>query len=381
MKSPSLKKQSNPFSALRAQRANMDPRLQHRERFISKEHFPATEGKNETGYQLWITPFALDALQSIPGAQVKVEIKRTIVSLSALPRALTHLQNRHVINIYKAPVGRHLIQYAINNGRVTVYDIDFNDKTLSQKNKKELPKLYHVKKTPGGWTTRGLTESKAVTTRLAAINGQSNNLKKATWLMAEHLQYHHGKAFNEYTLFHNPTEGGLRDTWESMRDKMHKTTEVSMAFSRVLKNVQSSGQPVNWIAHSQGAIIFCESTRILLNKGMKKLDKNSVIFDAGAASRRKTDQLMKNVGIRSKHNSAPNDFVHQIAGGNAASIGQVLASALHLPRLFFGTTESSAHTLAYKGKYNRAASLKYGVKQPGLVKKSINALATRFWNY
>lgn len=374
-----LNKPGSHYPDIRAQRKNMDPRLQNRERFVSKEHFPDSNGINQTGYQLWITPYAQDAIQFIP-ANVRWEVINGIARLSALPRALTHLQNRQVINVYKAPIGRYLIHYAINNGRVTVYDIDFNENLLAGKNKLEQPALYHVKKTPGGWTTSGLSEAAQVTTLYAAVNGQSNNLKKATWLMAEHLEYHHGKTFTEFTLFHNPTQGGLSDTWESLRDKLHKTTDVSFAFSAVLKSVQEGQQTVNWVAHSQGAIIFCEAARVLMKQGVNKLDKNKVIFDGGANNKAKTDPLMAKLGIESRHNSAPNDLVHHIAGGNAASLGQVLASAVHFTRIGYGTTESSSHTMAYKGDEQRRRSLQFGVKNPGIIKQGINTLAVKFWN-
>lgn len=97
--STSLNKQGSNYSDIRAQRKSMDPRLQNRHRFVSKEHFPDSNGINQAGYQLWITPFAMDALKYVQIEQVKVDIKRKIVSLASLPRALTHLQNRRVINV------------------------------------------------------------------------------------------------------------------------------------------------------------------------------------------------------------------------------------------------------------------------------------------
>ncbi|MCP4432126.1 MAG: hypothetical protein GY806_14205 [Gammaproteobacteria bacterium] len=52
------------------------------ERFVSKDCFPATEGKNQSGYQLWITPFAVSALNVIDNRQIKFEIERKVASLS-----------------------------------------------------------------------------------------------------------------------------------------------------------------------------------------------------------------------------------------------------------------------------------------------------------
>ena len=126
MNSP-LNKPGSHYPEIRAQRKNMDPRLQHRERFVSIEHFPNSNGINQRGYQLWITPYALDAIQFIP-ADVRLEILHGIAGLSSLPRALTHLQNRRETNIYKAPVGRYLIHYAINNGLAGTASSKGNDR-------------------------------------------------------------------------------------------------------------------------------------------------------------------------------------------------------------------------------------------------------------
>ena len=104
-----------------------------------------------------------------------------------------------------------------------------------------------------------------------------------------------------------------------------------------------------------------------------------MIFDGGANNKAKTDPLMAKLGIACKHNSAPNDLVHHIAGGNAAGMGQMLASAVHFTRIGYGTTESSSHTLTYKGDEQRKRSLKYGAKNPGLIKQGINKLAIKFW--
>ena len=54
----------NPRDLLHKNRAT-DPRLRKANRFVSKAQFPANGGINAAGYQLWITPFAQDALESI----------------------------------------------------------------------------------------------------------------------------------------------------------------------------------------------------------------------------------------------------------------------------------------------------------------------------
>ena len=78
--------------------------------------------------------------------------------------------------------------------------------------------------------------------------------------MAEHSQYQHGNTFNEFTLFHNPTEGALKDTWESFIDKMHRTTDISLAFSTVLKNTQDSNHETSSRqCYALTKIFFCNN--------------------------------------------------------------------------------------------------------------------------
>src|SRR5690606_7095462 len=137
------------------------------------------------------------------------------------------------VSTYKLENGAYRIDYRIANGEVLVYNIQLVDRVQSQRDRLEKPALYHVKRNNQGvWQVSNKVNN--VSTSHAAVNGQSNNLTKATWLMGAHLEYEF-KSLQEYTLFHNPSVGGIGDTWESLRDKLGFTTGVTRQFAKVLK--------------------------------------------------------------------------------------------------------------------------------------------------
>src|SRR5690625_8049870 len=79
--------------------------------------------------------------------------------------------------------------------------------------------------------------------------------------MSRQLEFAFGRDLKEYTLFHNPSVGGLGDTWESVRDKLGFTTPVTREFARLLSQTQAAGNETRWVAHSQGGLILTEAVR------------------------------------------------------------------------------------------------------------------------
>src|SRR5690606_34323574 len=143
--------------------------------------------------------------------------------------------------------GFYRADYRIANGQVIVYNIQPVDRIQKQRNRMERVALYKVKRNSQGvWEVGSKIEK--IDTPHAAVNGQLNNLARATWLMGAHLDHAFGH-LNEYTLFHNPSEGFADDTWESFRDKIGITTPTTREFAKVLLDTQHSGQAVKWVAH------------------------------------------------------------------------------------------------------------------------------------
>ena len=145
-------------------------------------------------------------------------------------------------------------------------------------------------------------------------------------------------------LAHNPTEGFLRDTFESARDKLGWTTAASKQFADIQASVD---HPMSWVARSQGGIIFSEATRYNIKRGVTSLSNLRVAFHNGGNNKWVTDGYLARTGIRlhgQGYYDNPNDFVPQILGlrglSNPANMGRAIWS---FPRLF---GPNSPHTNA-----------------------------------
>ncbi len=93
------------------------------------------------------------------------------------------------------------------------------------------------------------------------IQPSYHDLERAKDLMASHIQFAYKKDLQEFTLFHDPSDGGILDTYESSLDKKGKTTSVTKEFSDVLNNLQFARNDVRWVGYSQGGIIFTKAFR------------------------------------------------------------------------------------------------------------------------
>ncbi|MCW8901456.1 MAG: hypothetical protein OQK95_12355, partial [Gammaproteobacteria bacterium] len=199
----------------------------------------------------------------------------------------------------------------------------------------------------------------------AAVNGMLNNLNKATWLMGAHLDFEFGKgSMKEYTLFHNPSEGGGSDFWESVVDKLGFTTDVTKRFSKVLQDSQKKGKEIKWVAHSQGGAIFAEGVRYFLNgnsswaiaggfNGIFKekeeidLSNHKVAFHGNANNNFRSSFLFDRAGIEVLAIRANDyDLVPNIAGLNTLNPRKFLGSAVYWNHVFYGSVQQSPHTLS-----------------------------------
>lgn len=254
------------------------------------------------------------------------------------------------------------VDYRIANGEVMVYNIQLIDKLRLQRDRLEKPALYRVARNNQGiWHVSGKVDK--VTTTYAAVNGQSNNLTKATWLMASHLEYEF-KQLQEYTLFHNPSVGVGGDTWESFRDKMGFTTAVTRKFSKVLAVTQEQGSSTQWVVHSQGGAIFAEGVRYLLNgssssalhklqlNGIRNpekgslLDKHSVAFHGNANNNLRSKLLLNRAGIKVLAIRANDyDVVPNFFGVNTLNPRKLIGSVVYANHASSGSVAQSPHTL------------------------------------
>src|SRR5690625_5448319 len=84
--------------------------------------------------------------------------------------------------------------------------------------------------------------------------------------MGRHVEAAFGRELKEYTLFHNPSVG-FGDLWDSVRYKFGITTPVTRKFASLLSSTQAAGNETQWVAHSEGGIVFAEAGGFLLTVG------------------------------------------------------------------------------------------------------------------
>ncbi len=239
-------------------------------------------------------------------------LERALSSLRSNPRNPSARRLKNSLVTHSTEFETYRLDYQIHSGQVIIFNIQLVDRFQKIRDGIEKPSLYKIKKTSGVWSVVGKTEE--VTTRYAAVNGQSNNLAKARWLMGAHLDFEFGKEVNEFTLFHNPSVGGAGDTWESIQDKFGFTTPVTKKFAKIISETQKQGNETTWLGHSQGGVIISEGVRYLLNhesswslnklslnginntKKGKLLDKQSVVLHGNANNNWRSGRLFKRAG-------------------------------------------------------------------------------------
>jgi hypothetical protein len=205
-----------------------------------------------------------------------------IIDLTYNPSPLGHKRHwrnawlRFIKSRYPFPGYHYMIEYEVqSNGHIAVTEIYF-DKSLygsQEPASQERNMLYNVQRGNGIRYDRPMGRQETeelgdawrlekpvpqITTRHAAVNGMQNPLNKAAWLMGIHLDNAYRTASpKEYTLFHNPSEGGAIDLLECLWDKPAiNVSHNGRHLAAVLHQRQKSGEQTDWVVHSQGAIIF-----------------------------------------------------------------------------------------------------------------------------
>lgn len=352
-------------------------------------------GAANAGYAVVLTGYAHFVLLQEQRTGTSAYLDKLLVGLRSVPRPLSAKVLKGSVSTFSNENDFYRIDYRVANGQVMVYNIQPVDRLQKQRDRMEQVALYRVKRNGQGVWQAGVKVT-SVTTAYAAVNGQSNNLTKATWLMGAHLEYEF-KNLQEYTLFHNPSEGGGWDAWESFRDKMGLTTPTTRTFAKVLADTQGKGNSTQWVAHSQGGIIFAEGVRYLLNgssswalnrlflNGIRNpdkatlLDKHRVAFHGNANNNLRSKPLFKRAGVE-VISIRTNDFdlVPNIAGMNTLNPWKVLGSIVYSSHVFAGSVAQSPHTLAQSQEsWNEHMKNGPGKGRNGL-QKTFNKLDAQF---
>lgn len=283
------------------------------------------------------------------------------------------LKTRYPFNGY-----HYKISYGIENDRrVVISDVFFDKELLGPKT--ELPvlernALYKIDKSgttkfSPDFTQLGESSERIVgtlqsswkagkpthrvETRYAAVNGMQNELEKAAWLMGSHLDVAHPKAdIDQYTLFHNPSDGSKEDLLECLYDKrLHPArTHNTHHFAAVLHEAQKRGHQTHWIAHSQGAIIFSRGVSLALKKYGGGLNCHSVSLHGVGCNLANVRRACLLAGIRIENErNNPFDLVPNVAGMNNLSASGFVRSWKFKGLVFGDDPLASPHTLPYLG--------------------------------
>ncbi|NOY71751.1 MAG: hypothetical protein GXP14_05145 [Gammaproteobacteria bacterium] len=317
------------------------------------------------GYRIFLSGYADKIFKKERAHHTFINLQRAIVSLRGNPRpTFGGYLKKGTTDTRTLASNYHHIFYNIINGQILVFNIVVKDNIRLQRDKLEKIGLYKVKKIGASrWETKKIN---LVTTPYAAVNGQSNNLNKAIWLMGAHLEFEFGEnTIHEYTLFHNPSVGGPGDTWESIQDKFGITTDVSKKLSDILVKTQENKHQTQWVVHSQGGLIFAEAVRYHLNgnsswaitggfNGIFRKDKgeslnmHSVAFHGNANNNLRSSVLFKRAGvdvIATKANDY--DMVNTIIGLNTINPWRVIGSVVYSNHAMGGTVQQSPHSLMH----------------------------------
>jgi hypothetical protein len=153
---------------------------------------------------------------------------------------------------------------------------------------------------------------------------------------------------DRFTLSYAPTRGGILDTLGTLLTKLGFDSDPVLAVREQMEYIQSTGQKVNWVAHSRGGADFAQAAA---GSSMKDLSNNSVVFHSGANNQAVTDSILssKQIGkFNGGYRDSPNDLVPQIIGLRALSSPLNFASSLlAAPCVFLCSVKNSPHTLPY----------------------------------
>lgn len=272
----------------------------------------------------------------------------------------TYVNKAHFrTGLYTVETKDYSISYAIYPEKIVIHNISYTDKRLSKLDSKENNGLYLVVEENGFWRIR--ERVKEITTQYAAVNGQSNNLNKAVWLMGEHLRHRYG-AVRKYTLFHNRTYGGTIDTLQSMTNKLAMTTRTAKELCKKMQSCQRRGHEVRWMGHSQGAIMLYEAVNWHLNTN----GQNPVGAAYRTAERRMEPALKAGLEVAAT-------VAAQVTGG-PLDVGKQVPDAVDMAKgvveraagLESKATSLSVHTVALHGAATNKEMVRAVFKQAGV---------------
>jgi RHS repeat-associated protein len=177
------------------------------------------------------------------------------------------------------------------------------------------------------------------------LNGQSNDRQRAALLGARHTSYSAG---NQTIMIHNPTSGGITDTFQSIMEKLVGPSKVSRQVAEVLSYRANRNLPANLVFHSQRGTMGTDA--LFLLSGAKWT--NARVEHHGSASNYYIARLAAwRAGVRwGGMENDSRDLVGTVIGFNSINPLYIARSILWTPSLFLNASEdgggwySSHHT-------------------------------------
>jgi hypothetical protein len=145
-------------------------------------------GPSSSGYQVKLTGYAEFIRERELQANEYQQLDNLLRGLRSGPRTADAKVLKGSNSTFKMENKSYRVDYRVGNGEVVVYNIEPRDKLQLARDKAEQMGVYLVRRNDQGiWQVASKVEK--VTTSYAAVNGQSNNLTQATWLMGQHLEF------------------------------------------------------------------------------------------------------------------------------------------------------------------------------------------------
>lgn len=289
----------------------------------------------------------------------------------------------------------YLLEYTQKNNQINIEDILFDKQLQGAKSTfaAERTMLYEVtrktlatydkakdkegiRELQGAWTNEPQATIQ-VNTAHAAVNGMKNDVIKAAWLMGTHLDTaYQGDGIKAYTLFHNPTDNMALDAVECVFDKRQGSkSHNAQHLAAVLAQNNQQGKKVKWVAHSQGAIIFCAALEHYRIKYGKPLTTQQLAIHGSGANLDRLKRMAHSAGLTINNiRNNPFDLVPNITNDISSSS---LARSVKFMGLTFGNeVGASPHTLPFLGLETYAEQLQLlgNIEKSTIVRKFINTL-------
>ena len=233
-----------------------------------------------------------------------------------------------------------------------------------------------VRELQGAWTNAP-TATTQVNTAHAAVNGMQNDVVKAAWLMGTHLDTaYQGDGIKAYTLFHNPTDNVALDVAECVFDKrLGRKSHNAQHLAAILAQNNQQGKKVKWVAHSQGAIIFCAALEHYRIKYGKPLTTQQLAIHGSGANLDRLKSMAHSAGLTINNiRNNPFDLVPNLTNDTSSSS---LARSVKFMGLTFGKeVGASPHTLPFLGleTYANQLQLLGNISKATTVRKFIKTL-------